>query len=352
MIPKKRESKTHFFLPKSIHRNLRKTTQGNGLVDPGSQVLTHASSLYYRGLIDAAERARTMAAALQVSALVRVSAFSAAHAARARLLARLSAASGVGTLLDTRRYEDYDAGNAVDQYLNIPEVRRALGVNESLYLRKKVDDGGEGRTTSNSSFSYSSTPYAACSEAVAAAMDADVMRSTARLFPDILDAGVRVLVYVGADDVQDGAAATDAWLSRLKWRRSKEFRRAARKLWELEEAVVDDEKFGSGCTDAEGGSDVFFQNGVAAAFATGSLVETRSSSSNAPVVGYWRSGGGLDHVTVRNGGHMLPHDQPIVSLAMLGRWSRDALSASPSSASSSADYSSPSSAAAAAAAVA
>lgn len=281
-----------------------------------------------------------MAAALQVSALVRFSAYSAAHAARARLLARLTAASGVGTLLDTRRYEDYDAGKAVDQYLNIPEVRRALNVNESLYL-KKISDGGkgegeEGAATSKTP-SSTPTPYAACSEAVAEAMDADVMRSTARLFPDILEAGIRVLLYEGADDVQDGVAATDAWLSRLRWARSKEFRRAPRKLWKLEEAVVDDEKFGSGCTDAGGGSsspsDVF-QSGIAVA--TGSLVDvgvksSSSSSPSAPVVGYWRSGGGLDHVTVRNGGHMLPHDQPLVSLAMLDRWSRDVLGSSSSS---------------------
>ena len=53
-----------------------------------------------------------------------------------------------------------------------------------------------------------------------------------------------------------------------------------------------------------------------------------AAASAAPVVGYWRSGGGLDHVTVRNGGHMLPHDQPVVALAMLGRWSADVLSGS------------------------
>ena len=294
-----------------------------------------------------------MAAALQVSALVRASRFSAAHAARARLLERLTAASGVGTLLDARRYEDYDAGKAVDQYLNIPEVRAALRVNESLYA------SSDSSSSSNSS-AASSLPYEACSAAVAAAMDADVMRSTAGLFRDVLERGVRVLVYVGADDVQDGAAATDAWLSRLRWGGGSgsgaggaEFRAARRRLWELEEAVVDDERFGSGCTDGEGGA---FSpssslggvggNGGASAVATGSLVDVEerraslssspssSPSSNsspataAPVVGYWRSGGGLDHVTVRNGGHMLPHDQPVVALAMLARWSADVLSGS------------------------
>lgn len=276
--------------------------------------------------------------------LVRASAFSAAHASRARLLARLSAVSGVGTLLDSRRYEDYDAGNAVDQYLNILQVRAALKVNESLYSSN----------SSSSSSSSSSSNYKACSAAVAAAMDADVMRSTARLFPDILDAGVPVLVYVGVEDVQDGAAATDAWLSRLTWSASKDFRRATRALWRLKEAVVDDERFGGGCSDAEGGASSSPSSSPSSsssspeglggnAIATGSLfaVDERaslpsspSSSSDAaaaaPVVGYWRKGGGLDHVTVRNAGHMLPHDQPVVALAMLARWSADVLSGSES----------------------
>lgn len=272
-----------------------------------------------------------MAAALEVSALVRARAFSAAHAARARLLERLTAASGVGTLLDARRYEDYDAGNAVDQYLNIPAVRAALRVNESLYVS----------SADASPPSPSPLPYHACSAAVAAAMDADVMRSTAALFRDVLDAGVRVLIYVGADDVQDGAAATDAWLSRLRWKAGgADFRATARKAWRLAEAAVDDERFGSGCTDAEGGAyspssslggGGMEKNGVAAAAAvpTGTLVDVGDrSSAAAPVVGFWRSGGGLDHVTVRNGGHMLPHDQPVVALAMLARWSADVLSAS------------------------
>jgi len=288
-----------------------------------------------------------MAAALAVSALVRASAWRRAHSARAALLGRLSEVSGVGTLLDTQRYEDYDSSKAVDQYFNIPAVRSALKINESLYASSPSP--GEGGADGVKK-------YSACSDAVARAMDGDVMKSTSHLFRDVLDSNVRVLIYAGADDVQDGAAATDAWLSRLRWERSGEFFSGpARMRWELDVGgggeVVDDERFGSGsaCSSAEGGSssEVFDPSSPLEtrkkrkAIDTGRLVEperslsslsSSSSSSRSPsqspasvVVGYWRSGGGLDHVTVRNGGHMLPHDQPAVALAMLSRWSEDVL---------------------------
>ena len=44
-----------------------------------------------------------------------------------RLLAYLTEASGVGTLLDTRRARDYDADACVDRYLNQPAVKARPG---------------------------------------------------------------------------------------------------------------------------------------------------------------------------------------------------------------------------------
>ncbi len=46
-----------------------------------------------------------------------------AHQARESLLGYLTRASGVGTLLDTRRARDYDPDLAVDRYLNQPAVQ-------------------------------------------------------------------------------------------------------------------------------------------------------------------------------------------------------------------------------------
>jgi hypothetical protein len=46
-----------------------------------------------------------------------------AHKTREELLEFLTCVSGVGTLLDHRRYEDYDADKNVDRYLNQPAVK-------------------------------------------------------------------------------------------------------------------------------------------------------------------------------------------------------------------------------------
>ncbi len=46
-----------------------------------------------------------------------------AHRSREALLEYITQCSGAGTLLDYRRYRDYDADKNVDRYLNQPEVK-------------------------------------------------------------------------------------------------------------------------------------------------------------------------------------------------------------------------------------
>ena len=46
-----------------------------------------------------------------------------AHRHREALLEYITNCSGAGTLLDYRRYRDYDADKNVDRYLNQPEVK-------------------------------------------------------------------------------------------------------------------------------------------------------------------------------------------------------------------------------------
>ena len=50
-----------------------------------------------------------------------------AHTLRQELLDYLTRVSGVGTLLDSRRFVDYDAEKAVDRYLNLPHVQVSTG---------------------------------------------------------------------------------------------------------------------------------------------------------------------------------------------------------------------------------
>ena len=63
-----------------------------------------------------------------------------AHTAREALLGYLTAASGVGTLLDTRRARDYDPDLAVDRYLNQPAVQaRAARTAQIMFMLRVVD---------------------------------------------------------------------------------------------------------------------------------------------------------------------------------------------------------------------
>lgn len=227
---------------------------GNGLVDPSRQVLTHADVLFNAGLLDADQRAAATRAAWRVAALTKARAWSAAHAARAALLADLTSAAGLGTMLDMRRYGDYDDEQNVPALLNRPRVRAALGVDADA------------------------PDFATCSDAVLAAFDTDVMQDVTQIYSDLLTAGLPLLLYEGATDAQDGPASATLWQARLAWPGRGNYTAAKRELWKVK----------------EGGK--------------------------SRVAGYWRQGGLLTTVTLRNAGHMAPHDQPVAALAMLTQW--------------------------------
>lgn len=55
-----------------------------------------------------------------------------AHQHREALLEYITQCSGAGTLLDYRRYRDYDADKNVDRYLNQPEVKVMDAVSHAL----------------------------------------------------------------------------------------------------------------------------------------------------------------------------------------------------------------------------
>ena len=58
-----------------------------------------------------------------------------AHTLRQELLDYLTRVSGVGTLLDSRRFADYDAEKAVDRYLNLPHVQVSTRAKQEYIIR-------------------------------------------------------------------------------------------------------------------------------------------------------------------------------------------------------------------------
>ena len=101
----------------------------------------------------------------------------------------------------------------------------------------------------------------------------DIMKPYDKLLVPILQAGVPVLLYQGQLDVRDGVAATEAWLANWSWTGRRRFVESPRKAWK--------------------------SSGIA---------------------GYYRSCGGLTHLTVNGAGHLVPHDAPSRALDMIERF--------------------------------
>ncbi|KAJ1822257.1 hypothetical protein GGH91_001895 [Coemansia sp. RSA 2671] len=101
-------------------------------------------------------------------------------------------------------------------------------------------------------------------------LTADIMRTTAPLFPYLLE---RYPVHLnqGQFDFRDGVAGNTLWINELEWKHKHEFALADRQQWWLDKELA----------------------------------------------GYRRSGGGLSHWTILNAGHMSPGDQPKACLTMV-----------------------------------
>eukprot|EP00891_Asterochloris_glomerata_P003274 jgi/Astpho2/3274/fgenesh1_pm.00053_%23_4_t len=248
---------------------LRGLAIGNGMTDPQLQVLTHADTAHFLGLIDLNQRVKAMQMQLEASQLIAQEQWEPAHQQRELLLGFIKNASGAGTMLDPRRTCDYDADHLVDAYLNQPEVKAGLGAQKDI-------------------------TFVGCSEEVNRILSPDVMKSVKHLFPDLL-ATMPVLLYQGQYDVQDGPACSEAWISSLQWSDREAFAQAKRVVWRL----GDDE--------------------APAAW----LSQGRHSIE--PVAGYVKHHGPLTLVVVREAGHMVPHDQPLAARHMIENWVQTAL---------------------------
>ncbi|KAG2422906.1 hypothetical protein HXX76_015733 [Chlamydomonas incerta] len=115
--------------------------------------------------------------------------------------------------------------------------------------------------------------WESCSPEVDRIMGHDVMKSVKNLVIDLLDYKP-VLIYLGQWDAECGVASNDAWVSTLAWKGHGGFAEAPRDFW-----IV-----------------------------------------NGRIAGYWKKYGTLEQLVLRNTGHMVPHDNPLVGQLMLERW--------------------------------
>lgn len=124
--------------------------------------------------------------------------------------------------------------------------------------------------------------WLSCSPLVDHIMGHDVMKSVKGLVEDLLDY-VPVLLYQGQWDAECGVGSNDAWIFTMDWHGKDDFVKAPRRFWMV----------------------------------------------NGRIGGYWKTYDTLDVLVLRNTGHMVPHDNPLVGQLMLERWIETAVRGHP-----------------------
>ncbi|KAG8373033.1 hypothetical protein BUALT_Bualt12G0128800 [Buddleja alternifolia] len=201
--------KKNTYLSNDSRLNLAGVAIGNALVDPGIQLATYAVNAYNLFLID--EKQKALLDDLQFEALqcIKSGNWDEATNARNRVLDTLTHMTGLATLLDCRRLIPYQYNSAVDKFLNNVEIKRVLGVNESLV-------------------------FEVCSDTVADALKEDVMKSVRYMVEFLVEKSVKVLLYQGQSDLRDGVVSTLAWVKKMKWEGLERFLKAERKVWRVD----------------------------------------------------------------------------------------------------------------------
>ena len=230
---------------------------GNGLTVPREMTLTVPASYYAVGILDQSQRGRATRLAEDVAAHIDAGRWSNATAARSVLFDYIDGASGPNTAPNVDSFLKYG---------DYDESRLSAFLNSAETKRSlNLPDEATWRQESKAVHEY---------------LSQDIMKPYDGLLVPILRAGVPVLLYQGQLDVRDGVAATEAWLANWSWTGRRRFLDSPRKAW----------------------------------------VSPRGTPKPEGVAGYYRSCGGLTHLTVNGAGHLVPHDAPTQALNMIERF--------------------------------
>ncbi|KAJ7637079.1 serine carboxypeptidase [Roridomyces roridus] len=147
----------------------------------------------------------------------------------------------------------YEQTPWVETYMNNPKVKTALGVDAersfksfNMDMNREFNARGEG------------------------------VKNAAKLLPELVDGGVRLLVYAGQADMMANYMGNERWVENLDTKFKSQFAAAEALPWKLQESNK--------------------------------------------VAGKVRSAGNITFVTVFEAGHMVAHDQPEAALDLFTRW--------------------------------
>ncbi|KAI0924127.1 hypothetical protein AcW1_006330 [Taiwanofungus camphoratus] len=157
----------------------------------------------------------------------------------------------------------YPQMNWIDTWMNAPATKRALGVAPSL-------------------------DFTSCNMEInqAFALQGDGSHNSAKLLPELVEDGIRLLVYAGNADMMCNFIGNERWVEQLETSFHKEFAATKPVPW------------------------VTMETGLMAGM-------VRSAGGNG------LTAGNITFVAVHDAGHMVPYDQPEASLDLLDRWIMD-----------------------------
>ncbi|MED6161790.1 hypothetical protein PIB30_064032 [Stylosanthes scabra] len=190
--------------------NLAGVVIGDGLIELQTQLGTRHANAYYLGLINEKQLKELEKDQLEVVKFTQTLQWGRATDAAGRLTAKLQNMTGLATLSDyTRKDHPYHYEDWVTQFLNIAEVKKALGVNESQVFKASSSD-------------------------VVAALHDDVPKSVKSMVEVLLKSNsIRVLLYQGQYDLLAGPVQIEAVVKLLKWEGIEEYMNAERKIWKV-----------------------------------------------------------------------------------------------------------------------
>ncbi|PRQ40920.1 putative carboxypeptidase C [Rosa chinensis] len=197
-ILKKNEESNHLV-------NLAGVAIGNGLIDPETQVGTHADNAYFSGLINEKQRREMEMYQNEAIRLARLKRWRDATDARYRVVDMLIDMTGLATLFDYSKKAPYHKTQWVTDFLHDERVKRIMSVEEPAVFRN-------------------------CSHVVQVALYDDNMKSV-KYMVELLVKRSKVLLYQGQFDLWDGVFSTAAWVKTLQWEEIQRFLAAGRRVW-------------------------------------------------------------------------------------------------------------------------
>ncbi|ODQ55423.1 alpha/beta-hydrolase [Saitoella complicata NRRL Y-17804] len=227
---------------------------GDQWTDPNTQILTHAPQAYYLGLIDAAQAEVLSNISQEAIALNIEGNLLGALDRRMHMFDTFSNFTGHVNWYDVRRRNHFYNRTAMIAFLNSESTKEKLHVPSRAKFH--TDD------------------------AVVYHLKTDIMKSTAHLFPRLLEE-MPVLLYQGQFDFRDGVVSQDRWMSELQWSGSEGYKKAEREVWR----------------DADGKE----------------------------VYGYIKRSGHLTRAVISSAGHMAPGDQGEAAFDMITNFIEGAL---------------------------